>query len=112
MRPNPRLHLAAAQEARIEHIHRLQPLQRIGVKIEMFRLPAHRPFPIETEPGEVAVDRLLEFGSRARRIDVFHAQQEKAAAGRSEVVVEDCRKRVTEMKETIWARGKTKDTIF
>ena len=32
--------------------------------------------------------------------------------GRGEVVVEDCRKRVTEMKETVRARGKTKDTIF
>ena len=68
--------------------------------------------PVEPEPGQVTVDRRFEFGSRAGRIDVLHAQQEAAAAGRGKVMVEQRRKRMAKMQQTVRAGRKPKDTIF
>ncbi len=78
----------------------------------MLRLAPHRPFPVKVQPGEVAIDRRLEFGPRPGGIDVFDAQEEAPAAGRSKVMVEDRRQRMTEMQKAIRARRKSEDTTF
>ena len=41
----------ARAEARIEQAQRGEPVERRAVIVEMLRLPAHRPVPVEPEPG-------------------------------------------------------------
>ena len=68
----------AAAEAGIEETVGFQPRQGRRVVGEMIRLAAHRFFPIEAEPVEIVVDRVLELRLAARAVDVLEAQQEPA----------------------------------
>jgi hypothetical protein len=45
----------------------------------MIGLPAHRRFPLKTQPGQVFIDRRLELGPAARGVDVLDAQDEAPA---------------------------------
>ena len=71
--------LGAAFEARIDQSLRLELCQRVAIGIEIVRLTPHRLFPADAEPSEIFIDRLLELGSAARRIDILDAQQEPPA---------------------------------
>src|SRR3546814_18115030 len=73
------------------------------------RLAADRLLPAETQPCEIAVDRLLVLRRAAGKIDVLDAQQEASAGFLRHVVVEDRRQCVTEMQEPVRPGGKTED---
>jgi hypothetical protein len=64
----------------------------------VLRLPPHRRLPGDAEPGEVLVDRGLEFRSAPRRVDIFDPQQKPSATLVRLVEVEKRRKRMTEMQ--------------
>ena len=100
--------LGAALEARIDRALRLQLRQRRAVCVEMLGLAPHRLFPRDAEPGEVLVDRRLEFRPAARRVDVLDAQQEAPAGRARHLEIDQRRKRVAEMQIAVRAGAKRK----
>jgi len=70
-----------AAETGIDEVHGLQTIERRSIVVEMLRLPTHRLFPVEAEPGEVVVDCRFEFGTAARAVDVLDAEEEAAFRG-------------------------------
>ena len=73
----------------------------------MLRLPPHRLFPRDAEPGEVLVDRRLVFRPAARRVDVLDAQQQPPAGGARHVEIEQRRQRMAEMQIAVRARARS-----
>ena len=59
-----------------------QFLQRLAVDGVAIGLTHRRPVPVETQPTQVVVNRLLEFGSAALLVDILDAKS-KSTAGRS-----------------------------
>ena len=70
----------------------------------MLGLPPHRRLPGNAEPGEIFVDRGLEFRPAARRVDILDAQQEPSAGSARQVEIQQRRIGVAEMKMAIRAR--------
>src|SRR5882757_4538811 len=75
----------------------------------MLGLPPHRRFPANPEPGEILVDRGLEFRPAARRIDILDAQQEAATAAAREIEIQQRRAGVAEMEVAVRARCKSEN---
>src|SRR6266404_7450534 len=75
----------------------------------MLRLPPHRGFPCDAEPGEVFMDGGLEFRLAAGQVDVLDAQQQAAAGLTRQVKIQQRRKGVAEMQITVRARRKAED---
>src|ERR1700709_1644850 len=75
----------------------------------MLRLPPHRRFPGEAKPGEILVDRDLEFRPAARDVDILDAQQESSTSRARHVEVQQCRTGVAEMEIAVRARRKTEN---
>ncbi len=71
---------AAGQEARIEQLHGLKPIERCAVVCHMVSLSTYRFWPFEAEPSEVCEDRGLKFTPTPSRIYVFNAKQKMTAA--------------------------------
>ena len=71
--------LGAALETRIDQTLGRKLFERLAIVGEMLGLPPHRLFPGDAEPGEVLIDRGLEFRLAARRVDILDAQQEPPA---------------------------------
>ena len=97
--------LGAALEARIDEVLELR--ERVPIGREMLGLAPHRLLPRDAEPGEVLVDRLLEFGTAARRVDVLDAQQEAAGQRARHLEVGQRRERMPEMQVAVRARRET-----
>src|SRR5262249_2411913 len=68
--------LAAGLEAGIDKA--IEPRQCSAVVVEMRALAPHRLLPLDAEPRQVFIDRLLVFPTAARHVDVLDAQQEAA----------------------------------
>jgi hypothetical protein len=75
----------------------------------MLRLPPHRAFPCDAEPGEVFMDGGLEFRLAAGQVDVLDAQQQAAAGLTRQIEIQQRRKGVAEMQITVRARRKAED---
>src|SRR5437762_2339896 len=75
----------------------------------MFRLPPHRRFPGYPEPGEVLVDRRLEFRPAPGRVDVLDPQQEPAAGPAREVEIQQRRIGVAKMEVAVRARRESEN---
>jgi hypothetical protein len=69
------LDLTACAEARVEDAHRLQPIERISVVVEMLGLLAHWAVPAQPEPGKIIEDRRSIFVAAASLIDVLKPEQ-------------------------------------
>src|SRR4029079_12212217 len=96
--------LGPALEARERQAPRLKLFERRAVVIEMLGLPPHRALPRQAKPGEVLVDRRLELGPAAGRVDILHAPQEPPARRTRHVEIEQRRERVAEMQMPVRAR--------
>jgi len=99
----------AALEGRIDQAQARQFFRRLAVARKMFRLPAHRRFPGYPEPGEVFVDRRLEFRPAAGCVDILDPQQEPAAAFARQVEIQQRRIGVAEMEVAVRARRKSEN---
>ena len=77
----------------------------------MLRLAAHRLFPFDAEPFEIAVDGGLELRRAARRVDVLDAQQQPSAGLPRHVGVEQRRIGVAEMQFAIGAWREAEDGL-
>jgi hypothetical protein len=75
----------------------------------MFRLPPHRRFPGYPQPGEVFVDRRLEFRPAARRVDILDPQQESSADPAGQVEVQQRRIGVAKMEVAVRARRESEN---
>src|SRR6266581_130428 len=72
-------------------------------------LPPHRLLPDDPEPGQILVDRSLEFRPAAARIDVLDPEQEPAAGLPRQIEIQQRRKSVAEMQIAVRARGKAEN---
>src|SRR5262245_35558873 len=72
--------LLAAAEAGIDQTQSLEAAEGLLVKLEMLGLAAHRLLPGEPEPGQIFIDRPLEFRAAPALVDILDAEQ-KAASG-------------------------------
>ena len=70
----------------------------------MLGLPPHRGFPGDAEPGEIFIDRGLEFRPAAGGVDVLDPQQEAAAGPARGIEVQQRRTGMAEMQVAIRAR--------
>jgi DNA-3-methyladenine glycosylase II len=102
-------YLFARAKAGIEHAHRSKPIECCPVIGEMFRLPTHGPLPAKPEPGEILVNRSLEFRSRTRGIDIFNAQDETPAFSPRGLIGGEGRQRMAEMQQPGWTWRETGD---
>jgi hypothetical protein len=75
----------------------------------MIGLPTHGGFPGDAEPGQVLIDRALEFRFAAGRVDILDAQQETPAGLTGEVEIAQRRISVAEVQIAIWAGRKTEN---
>ena len=66
-------------EARIQQASRIQCVERGAILRQVLRLHAHRPVPVEAQPGQVLLNRGGELGAAAGGIDILDPQQEPAA---------------------------------
>ena len=66
-----RRYLFSGAKARVEQIHAAQRLKRRGVICKMLGLPPCRRLPLQTQPGEIVTDGLLEFRAASCLVDVF-----------------------------------------
>src|SRR5947207_14847069 len=72
-------------------------------------LPPHRPLPGDAEPGEILIDRGLEFRPAAGRVDVLDPKQEPAARLPRQIEIQQRRIGVAEMQIAVRAGGKTEN---
>src|SRR3712207_6344986 len=96
----------AGAEARIEEAPLLQRQGGAAVVAEVLRLPPDGLLPAQAEPGEIVVDGRLEGGTAAGDVDILDAQEKPAAESPGEVVVEQGRIGVPEMKPPVGAASK------
>ena len=75
----------------------------------MFGLPPHRGFPCDTEPGEVFINRGLEFRLATGGVDILDAQQEPAAGLTGQLKIQQRRISVAEMQMAVRARREAED---
>src|SRR6202171_1649972 len=75
-------------------------------------LPPHWGFPWDAEPGEVFIDRCLEFRPAAGRVDILDAQQELPAGLTRQIEIQQRRISVDEMQITVRARRKAEDGLW
>src|ERR1700694_3426044 len=75
-------------------------------------LPPHRLLPGDAEPGEVFVNRGLEFRPAAGRVDILDAQQELPAGLMSQIEIQQRRISVAEMQITVRARRKAEEGLW
>jgi hypothetical protein len=75
----------------------------------MRRLPPHRFFPADAEPGEVLIDRGLEFRLAPGRVDILDTQQKSPAGLPRQIKVQQRRISVAEMQIAVRTRGKTEN---
>ena len=107
----PARDLGAAFEARKGQAPGLERGKRRAVVVEMLGLPPDRLFPCEPEPGEILVDRRLEFRPAARRVDILDAQQQAPAGRPRHVEVEERRQRMAEMQIAVRARREAENGL-
>src|SRR5689334_21145822 len=69
------LDLAPRAKARVERTQRVEPVERAPVVLEMLRLLAHRPVPVDAEPGEVLEYCCGIFVAAAGPVDILKAEQ-------------------------------------
>ena len=109
--PDPRLNIARCRN-RIDHVERLQTVERRGVIGQaMIGLPPAR-LPFEAEPSQIFENAGFEFGPAARAVDILIPQQEAAAGvactfGRVKGAVG-----MAEMQAPGWARRKSGHRLF
>src|ERR1700719_3038623 len=72
------LDLAPRAKAGVEHTQRIEPVERAPVVVEMLRLLARRPVPVDAEPGEVREYCCGIFVAAAGPADVLEAEQKAA----------------------------------
>ena len=77
----------------------------------MLGLAPHGLLEGEAEPGQVLADCGFELRPAAGDVDVLDAQEEAAARPRREIVVEEGRIGVTEMKPTVGARSEAEGRL-
>src|SRR5258708_6399405 len=99
----------AALEARVSQALRRQFLDSFAIEGKMLRLPTHRRFPANPEPGEVSIDRGLEFRPASRRIDILDAQQKTSAGLTRQLEIHHRRITLAAMEIPISARRKTEN---
>src|SRR5262249_39011139 len=99
----------ARAEAGIDEAHRLEPVERGAIVVEVLGLPAHRAVPIESKPGEALEDRDDEFLAAAGGIDVLDAQEEAPARRARRAPAHERRMRVAEMEAAGGARREARD---
>src|ERR1700687_2991523 len=78
----------------------------------MLRLPPHRGFPCHAEPGEVFIDRCLEFRPAAGRVDILDAQQKLPANLTRQIEIQQRRINVAESQIAVRARRKAEDGLW
>src|ERR1044072_7200521 len=73
----------------------------------MLRLPPHRRFPGYPQPGEILIDRRLEFRPASCGVDILDPQQESSPRAVREVAVQHRRIGVTEMEVAVrsWTKS-------
>src|SRR3977135_1054928 len=101
--------LAAALDARIDQTLCGEFLQCIPVIGEMLRLPPRGVLPGDAEPGEVLIDRGLEFRPASGSVDGPDAQQESTAAPSRGIEIHERRISVAEMQVAVRARREAED---
>ncbi len=99
----------AALETRIDQAQACQFFDRLPIARKMFRLPPHRRFPGYPQPGEVLIDRRLEFRPAPGRVDVLDPQQEPSPRAARQVEVQQRRIGVTEMEVAVRAWCKSEN---
>src|SRR3979409_994508 len=72
-------------------------------------LPPDRSFPGEAEPGEVLIDRGLEFRPATGQVDILDPQQKSPAARARQIEIQQRRIGVAEMQIAVRARRKAED---
>ena len=77
----------------------------------MLGLPADGALPDETEPGQVLIDRGLEFGTAACDIDILDAQEEPAAETLGEIGIEQGGIGMAQMKPPVRAGSESKNRL-
>ena len=87
----------------------MQPIDRLPVKLKMLGLPAHRLLPFDAEPGEVVIDRGLEFRPAAGLVDILDAQQEHPAAAPRQIEIEQRGIGMAEMEPAVRRWGKSEN---
>src|ERR1700750_1626403 len=75
----------------------------------MRRLSPHRFFPADAEPGEILIDRGLEFRPAPGRVDILDTQQKSPAGLPRQIEVQKRGISGPEMKIAVGARRKTKN---
>jgi len=70
------LDLASCAKAGVEDPHFAQPVEGGEIVVEMLRLSAHRPVPIEAEPGQIFEDCGGIFLAATGPVDILDAQQQ------------------------------------
>jgi hypothetical protein len=106
------LDLTACAEARVEDAHRLQPIKRISVVVEMLGLLTHRAVPAQPEPGKIIEDRRSIFVAAASLIDVLKPEQKPPPGAARCTPSFERRTDVTEMQVTRRARRKPRHGRF
>jgi hypothetical protein len=81
-----RQQFAAGPEIAIDEVAGDEVVEHARIVRHMLRLPSHRRFPFDPEPGEVLEDRRLEFRAAAAGVEILDPQEETSArrAGRIE----------------------------
>ena len=101
--------IGAGAVARIEQVHRLQPLQRGGIGVKPRGLEQDLAIPCQTEPGEILDDPEDVFRARARPVDILDPQEEGPAVASRAIMALDRRESVAKMQLTRRARRETGD---
>jgi hypothetical protein len=86
----------------------LQPLGGGGVTVQPLSL-AREILPVEAEPAQILLNRLLIFRLGARRIRIVHAQQHAAVVSLGEKEIRHGDAEVADMQVTGGARGEAEE---
>src|SRR5262249_25229113 len=79
--------LGATLKTRIDKTPRLQSRQCGTIVLPVFGLMPDRPFPLESDPRQILIDRRFEFRTAPISIDVFDAQKQSPTLRSSHVGV-------------------------
>lgn len=96
-------YLAAAHEGGIDEFLADQAPEHRSIFCKMLGLAAHGPFPVEAQPFQIGDHARLELWRAARGVDILDAQQQAAATGICELLVEQRRIGVAQMQFAVGA---------
>src|SRR5437763_16615241 len=96
-------------EARINQSLLLEFGECAGVIAEVLRLAAHRLVPVESQPGQILNNGLVELGSASAEIYIFDTKHEFPGISLSRLPRHERRIGVAEMQKSRWTWRESSD---